>query len=118
MPNICTGGSCVAPAGAGMPCDPVARNCDQTQGLYCHPMTRVCTAATFVGAGGSCGLVNNAYVGCSASGHCKITAGLMGTCLAAAADGAACDSTAGPDCTPPAQCVAAVCKLPNPAGCM
>ncbi|MGZ3439973.1 MAG: hypothetical protein ACXVDD_10665 [Polyangia bacterium] len=118
-PNVCKGGVCATPAGAGQPCDPVVKDCDATQALYCNPTTRICAQATFAGAGQPCGLVNGGFVGCSGSGHCKLgAASLMGTCLAPAADGAACDSTNGPDCVSPAQCIGAVCKLPNPAGCM
>lgn len=117
-PNVCKAGSCAAPAGAGQTCDPVARDCDATQGLYCNPTTRVCAQATFAGAGQPCGLVNGAFVGCSGGGHCKLGATFMGSCVAPAADGAACDTTNGPDCLAPAQCVGAVCKLPNPASCL
>jgi hypothetical protein len=102
-----------------MACDPVVKDCDAAKGLYCDPTTRVCALATFAAAGAPCGYVNGAFVGCAAAGHCKLaTASLMGTCLAAAADGAACDITNGPECTSPAQCIGSVCKLPNPAACM
>jgi hypothetical protein len=105
--------------GVGMTCDPVLKDCDTTQGLYCVTATKVCAQATFAGAGQPCGVVNGAYVGCAAGGHCKLGVGsLMGSCLAAAADGAACDSVAGPTCLAPAQCISSVCKLPNPAACM
>ena len=118
-PNVCKAALCTAPVGAGMACDPVVKDCDATKGLYCDPTTRVCALATFAAAGAPCGYVNGAFVGCAAAGHCKLaTASLMGTCLAAAADGAACDITNGPECTAPAQCIGSVCKLPNPAACM
>jgi len=121
QPNVCKNGVCAVPQAAGQTCTAMAGDffgdCDQTKGLVCPPMTHVCTAAMFAAAGQPCGLVNGALVACAAAGHCKLT-GLMGTCLAAAADGAACDATNGPDCMAPAQCVNAVCKLPNPAGCM
>jgi hypothetical protein len=97
----------------------VVKDCDNTQGLYCDPATRLCKLVTFASPGGSCGVVNGAFVACSGGGRCKTAgASLMGTCLAPAADGAACDTTAGPDCLPPAQCVGSVCKLPNAASCM
>jgi hypothetical protein len=118
-PNVCKAALCTAPVGAGMACDPVVKDCDAAKGLYCDPTTRVCALATFAAAGAPCGYVNGAFVGCAAAGHCKLaTASLMGTCLAAAADGAACDITNGPECTAPAQCIGSVCKLPNPAACM
>jgi hypothetical protein len=40
-----------------------------------------------------------------------------GTCVAAAADGAACDPTNGPMCTDPAVCVNSVCEVPDPTMC-
>jgi len=117
-PNVCSASLCAAPVGAGMACDPVIKNCDGTQGLYCDPQTRLCKPAGFAEPGGSCGVVNGGYVACSGGGHCKLGVGsLMGTCLAPAADGAACDPTTGPDCLAPAQCVSSVCKLPNAASC-
>jgi hypothetical protein len=118
LPDICKGGVCAAPGQAGQACTPSAGggDCDQTAGLFCHPTMRTCVTVMFVGAGQACGLVNGNVVACSGSGRCKLN-GLMGTCLAPAVDGAACDTTNGPDCMPPAQCVNSVCKLPNPASC-
>jgi len=121
-PNLCKNGVCAAPAGAGQPCTPSATggDCDETKGLFCNPSSAtagVCAQAMFVGPGQACGFVNNTFVGCSAGGICKRT-GLMGTCLAPAADGGTCDATNGPGCLAPAECVGGICKLPNPAGCM
>ena len=116
-PNKCRGGSCVTPVAAGGACDFVAQDCDATQGLYCNQQ-RVCAMATFAAAGQPCGIVNGAYVGCSGGARCKgATLTMPGTCLAPAADGAACDVNNGPDCLSPAQCVNSLCKLPNPATC-
>ncbi len=122
QPNVCKSGTCAAPAEAGQPCTPSlgGGDCDQTKGLFCNPSSAtagVCAIATFVGPGQPCGLVGGGVVGCSGGGLCKRT-GLMGTCVAPAADGAACDATNGPPCLQPAECVGGVCKLPNPAGCM
>jgi hypothetical protein len=116
-PNVCRAGTCATGATAGQACDPAGKECDPTQPLYCPATSRVCTTVTFVGGGQACGLVNGGYVGCSGGARCKLGAGFMGTCLAPAADGAACDTTNGPDCLAPAQCVGSVCKLPNPASC-
>jgi hypothetical protein len=119
VPNLCSSGTCRPPHFLGQDCNPVANDCDATEGLYCDATTRVCVQATFAGAGQPCGLVGGGFVGCSGGGRCQIgAAAVMGTCLASAADGAACDSTNGPDCVSPAQCIGAVCKLPNPAGCL
>ena len=121
FPNICKGGTCTAPGEAGQSCTPSigGGDCDLPAGLFCHPTMLTCVQVSWATAGQPCGFVNNNIVGCSASGHCKITApAVMGTCLAAAADGAACDAANGPDCMPPAQCVSGVCKLPNATSCM
>ena len=48
---------------------------------------------------------------------CTITTGQTGTCAAPAADGAACDATAGPSCQFPARCVGDVCALPGSISC-
>jgi hypothetical protein len=118
VPTVCKASQCTAPMGAGMTCDPVIKDCDATQGLYCGTTTRVCALASFAAAGEPCGLVNGAYTACAGGGHCRLGAGtVMGTCLAPAADGAACDTTTGPNCMAPAQCVSSVCKLPNAASC-
>lgn len=122
QPNVCKGGVCAVPQEVGQTCTPSTDffgDCDRTKGLTCPPTSRTCTTTTFAAAGAPCGFVNGAFVGCAAAGHCKVTGGaIMGTCLAAAADGAACDATNGPECMAPAQCVSGVCKLPNPAACM
>jgi hypothetical protein len=73
---------------------------------------------TFAGAGEACGIINAKFVSCAANGKCRPGANpLQGTCVAAAADGAPCDETAGPLCTPPAICVSGLCKLGDPALC-
>jgi hypothetical protein len=122
QPNVCKGNVCAVPQEAGQTCattgvQDIFGDCNQTKGLECPPGTHVCAPLMFAAAGQPCGLINMAFVGCAAAGHCKLT-GFMGTCLAPAADGAACDATNGPECTPPAQCVSGACKLPNPAACM
>ena len=121
-PNVCKSGTCAMPAEAGQACTPSLSggDCDETKGLFCNPSSvtaGVCAVATFAGPGQPCGLVNGGVVGCSGGARCVRT-GAMGTCLAPAADGAACDSTNGPDCVAPAECVGGVCKLPDPASCM
>jgi hypothetical protein len=119
-PNVCKAGVCAAPAQAGQACTPSTGggDCDLTAGLFCHPTMRTCVAVMWAGAGQPCGFVNNNVVACSGSGHCQVpNLMVMGTCVAPAADGAACDTTNGPDCLPPAECVGGVCKLPNPASC-
>lgn len=117
-PNVCKAGTCAVPAGAGQACTPSASggDCDGTKGLFCNPQTRVCAQATYAGPGQACGIVNGGFVGCSAGGTCKF-AGIMGTCTAPAADGAACDANMSVGCSAPSECVNGVCKLPDPATC-
>ena len=122
QPNVCKNAVCAVPQEAGQSCTPgsggdIFGDCNQTKGLACSPTARTCAPVMLAGAGQACGFINMAFVGCAAAGHCKLN-GIMGTCLQAAADGAACDTTNGPDCEPPAQCVNGACKLPNPASCM
>jgi hypothetical protein len=80
----------------------------------------VCSMAQLADAGGACGfsLQSMTFTECKAGGNCKMTAGtLMGTCEAAAADGATCDATKGPFCLSPAVCENGTCKIPDPASC-
>jgi hypothetical protein len=76
-------------------------------------------AFAFGSAGQPCGIVNNTtYTACAAGGLCKGASGLTaGTCQATAADGAACDDTAGPPCLSPAVCSGGVCKISDPGTC-
>jgi len=112
-PLICSGQKCSAAVAVGGVCDKTMQNCDSRQGLYCNTQN-VCVAITFAGPGEACGIVGMAFVGCKASGQCK-TSGAMGTCVAPAADGAACDTDT--PCLAPAKCTSGICKLSNPASC-
>ena len=108
----CEGGACQTPPGAGMTCTASASggSCDQAQGYFCNPVSNVCQAFSFANAGEPCGLVNQGYAVCAANGRC--TSMLNGNCLAAAADGAACDDTNGPNCQSPSQCINSVWSVP------
>ena len=115
-------GTCALGLSAGTMCEslmgPNNAGCDQTKGLYCHPTTRVCTAVTYAKTGEACGVVGMGFAVCASAGTCKMQgAATMGTCIAPAADGAPCDSMAGPKCSPPARCVSGLCKLEDPATC-
>lgn len=109
----CVNDICVLPeTKAGQPCSSGAQ-CDSFAGLLCHPLTKVCTAIKQAEAGASCGLLENDYVACKGGGKCKIPQGkTSGSCVAAAADGAACDPEQGIDCLEPAECTNGLCKLP------
>lgn len=112
------------PAGAtvGATCDAkqkTAPGCDREKGLYCTA-GGVCAAIAHAAATQPCGLVNGAEVDCAGGGRCVIPASATeGTCVAPAADGAACDSASGPPCLAPAKCVvtgggtAGTCRVPN-----
>ncbi len=132
--------SCVTAAGAqsgtcelagssvGTPCDPQRRSqasCDPDFGLYCDATSRSCLAVSYGVAGSQCGFVSPIVVNCTGNATCFGAQGQTpGTCIANAADGAHCDTQAGPSCLPPAVCVtgsasatAGTCQLPNAAAC-
>jgi len=56
--------------------------------------------------------VGNSFIVCGAAGLC-----VNGKCVAAAADGAACDATNGPPCMADAVCAGSKCVVPDPAAC-
>jgi hypothetical protein len=114
---------------AGAPCDPQQKTgpgCDRNEaGLTCNGQSKQCAAITVNGGGGACGDVDNQTALCSAGGICSGSgAGMAGTCMAAAADGAACDINLGPGCVQPARCVvtgsgtAGTCQLATASACM
>lgn len=123
-----TQGTCQA-AGtqAGATCDPqlkTAAGCSRDAGLTCNAQSKQCATITVVGGSQPCDDVNNQAQLCSAGGQCTETAaGKTGTCTAAAADGAACDTQAGPPCLSPARCIASgtgtagTCQLPTASAC-
>jgi hypothetical protein len=118
----CNKGTCAVPLAAGAACESPADQsqnpCDGPKGFYCHPTTKVCTSVVTAAAGSACGFIDNGIVVCTGAGHCKTTPpALRGTCLAPAADGAACDDTNGPKCVGPARCIGGLCKVSDPATC-
>ena len=109
----CVAGICGAPVPVGGACNPDGDECSTNgaQFLYCAQGT--CTAAAFAAAGQPCGYVGPQYVYCAGFGTCVQPSGsATGACAAAAADGAACNASNGPDCMPPAECMAGTCQLP------
>jgi hypothetical protein len=114
IPNCGNGFACIVPAGG-------------TNGMG------TCKPITLVSAGAMCGGLGSPTVTsvaqCKAGGLCQKAApnDPTGTCIAAAADGAACDSdpSLGPPCLAPAKCVppvgspgtAGTCVVPNAATC-
>ncbi|HMI88198.1 MAG TPA: hypothetical protein VK550_29135, partial [Polyangiaceae bacterium] len=110
---VCKASVCAKPAQAGEAC--TAGMCDGFQELFCAS-SRVCQKVRYAAPGESCDL--SAGIHCERSGICR-TSGTasQGTCVAAAADGSACNATAGPACLPGAQCVSGYCQVPDPAAC-
>ena len=120
-------GTCHAQATAvGAACDArlmTMANCNPADGLTCDSATSTCVTEMLAGVGQQCGLVGTVLVGCSSGASCVRPSGSQtGTCVAPAADGAACDTAAGPFCTFPAKCVttggtAGTCELAGSMNC-
>jgi hypothetical protein len=124
-----TSGTCeTAGTRVGLACGGTMPGCDATLGLYCGGPagSKTCmqvlygadgadagAQSTDGGAGGGipCGvLADGSHVGCIAGG-CYTTTGPatgsdLGVCKPFAPDNMPCDTTLGPDCMPPARCVA------------
>jgi hypothetical protein len=105
----CIQGQCTSPEAAGQSC---ADNddCDYLGGFVCGG---ACIPQPLAPAGQPCGFsgLANVTIFCDASGLCNSN----GTCQPAAGDGAPCDALTGPNCLPPAQCIASVCTLLGPS---
>jgi hypothetical protein len=119
---VCYDYVCVAPAPVGAGCKPRADACDRDHGLFCDPHARVCARYAVADVGAPCG----AGTICKGSSCESMNGPTMGdpgladpasTCAAYARDGAKCDATSGPSCTPPAGCVRDVCQMPEPSTC-
>jgi Dickkopf N-terminal cysteine-rich region len=114
----CVNAVCSPRVGEGSACDPTVDNCDGTQALYCDQTSSLCKKVKTANAGEACGfLADGSLTLCTRSSTCQATAAQMGICLAAAADGATCDPSAGPGCLAPAVCVNGACTVVNPASC-
>jgi hypothetical protein len=106
-----TPGVCL-PAGeqVGAACDPqehTAAGCDRNAGLVCNSSSKTCRPVFIASVGQPCGNdVDDQPVYCQAEGVCQGATGTRpGTCVAAADDGAACDTVSGPGCVIPARCI-------------
>jgi hypothetical protein len=100
-------GTCqAAVATGGAACDPKKKTgpgCDATKGLACDPTSMKCIAVIVASTGGAC---DGDLAVCAAAGTCAIPTGATsGTCVAAAEDGAACDSVNGPGCMTLSRCI-------------
>jgi hypothetical protein len=109
--------TCGTPVQAAAPCD----NAPCAPGTVCAGTAgnKACQAIASTAASGQpCGLVAGARLTCAGQGFCVVPQGqTAGTCLAAAADGAACDLTKGPLCQLTARCVGGTCQLPGATAC-
>jgi hypothetical protein len=137
-----TGASCIGTAAAGgtcqtdlttvgaTPCDERTRTapaCSRNAGLYCNATTMACATLQVAADGMPCGYVNGVFFNCQNGSTCFGSMGttVSGTCIAPAADGAACDSVNGPGCLLPANCVGTetdggatgTCQLPGTQSC-
>jgi hypothetical protein len=95
---------------AGGACDPTAATgpgCDFDESLVCNGKSKQCEALVVSPPGGVCDISNAQFSTCVASGTCSTDeAGVTGSCIAAAVDGAECSASgAGPACVPPSRCV-------------
>lgn len=116
---VCSAGKCVKGVAAGQPCvkDMFGDNCDRLAGLTCN-MMNVCQPIKTAGPGEPCGLQGMEFVVCKASGTCRFAPmSAQGTCVAPAADGAACDDIQGPGCMQNAECINDVCTLDDTSTC-
>ena len=124
----CTAGLCGAPSLVGAACSDSA-TCNTASGVVCNPLSKQCETLGFTGTNNACGIANGKLVQCTGPAQCiGITAPkYQGTCIAAAAVGAPCDTANGPPCTAGAVCACAAgtdaggcagtCKVRDPAQC-
>ncbi len=121
-------GTCVALATLGESCDLTdgGSRCDGRFSLYCNTEAgKVCATAATATASEACGTIDGGAVDCVGDSFCqKVGDAKVGNCVAAAADGTACDTANGPICTPPARCVltdagvtTGLCQPTNPQAC-
>lgn len=99
--------------------------CDKALYLTCERKTRQCAADLFAAPGAACGESDAGTTDCTSGSLCAPPGDKTGTCLATAAEGAACDTTNGPTCLAPARCigtsvdggVTGTCTLADPSTC-
>ena len=84
--------------------------CFFAQGLWCSSATHLCTNISYVGSGQPCGTASDGTHAECQAGNCYTSSGPaaatdLGTCVANAGDGEACDTMLGPTCIMPARCI-------------
>src|SRR5258706_1618965 len=91
----CGAGMCKTPVAAGATCDPqqmTTAGCDVAAGNYCNTISKTCEKVTVSTTNQQCGVVRGSLTLCAADSFCRVPMNMtMGICIAAAADGAACD---------------------------
>jgi hypothetical protein len=104
-------GKCAKRLGIGAPCDPVAFECNDAQGLSCDGTTNRCQVdAGLPAAGAPC-----QGQSCRADAWCNLA---NNRCEAKRREGEPCGNSAGaPACLQPAICIGTTCALPNPSAC-
>lgn len=106
--DACLDGRCAAALQADAPCTSPLGQCDlQGKLLVCDPATDACVSGEWANVGDTCGFVDGKAIGCSDSAC--LPSPLLGTCLAYADDGAACDPVNGPLCRFHASCIEGAC---------
>jgi hypothetical protein len=108
-------------------CDPTHKtlpDCNDDDGLTCDTVTLKCVQQPIASATQTCGVTSGVRTACSAGSSCVIPTGTTtGTCVAPAADNAACDTATGPNCFFPAKCItgtgvtSGTCELPGSMTC-
>jgi hypothetical protein len=115
----CKGSACTAPSAAGVACSS-PYDCDGLRGVVCNPSTMKCENVGIAAPGAACGILQGHLIVCMGpGGFCAgaTSPNYQGTCVAAAADGAACDVSKGPVCSASAVCVSGACVVPDPGMC-
>lgn len=126
----CVGATDVAPGACeaagmviGAACEAQAvtlPDCERAIGLRC--LQGACVEVTYAGDGEACGVVGENVALCQANGACIGSQGDK-ACVAAVADGQACDLEAGPPCEAPADCITdgasteGICQLAGVTSC-
>jgi hypothetical protein len=112
----------------GTACRPgsvVIPRCEASSYLTCDDPTKKCTQDAFADAGAPCGDLDGGTADCTGGASCEPAGAKSGTCVAAAAEGSACDTVNGPTCLNPARCIGTVndggttgtCTLVDPSTC-
>jgi hypothetical protein len=124
----CTAGICGAGNPVGTACSS-GDGCNAANGIVCNPISKQCETMGFASPNTGCGIVGPKVVECTGPALCigVVAPKYQGSCVAAAALGASCDTANGPPCGADAVCACAAgtdaggcagtCKQRDPAQC-